>query len=52
MKIIGVKLLEGKQQCISQYADNSSFLIWGRGDKLLVDELVRLLGFFSPTLGI
>ena len=41
-RIRGVVLLGGKkQQCISQYADDSSFMI--KGEKKDVDELVKLL---------
>ena len=36
-----------KQQCISQYANDSSFVV--RGEKKDVDELVRLLKTFSEA---
>jgi hypothetical protein len=36
-----------KQQSISQYADDSSFMV--RGEKKYVDELVRLLKVFSEA---
>ena len=39
-----------KQQSISQYADDSSFMV--RGEKKYVDELVRLLKVFSAASGM
>ena len=48
--IMEVKLLGGKQQCILQYADDSSFLIGG--DQSFANELVRLLEIFSLVSGI
>lgn len=39
-----------KQQCISQYRDDSSFFI--RGIKKDVDEIVRILKIFSEALKI
>ena len=39
-----------KQQCISQYADDSSFMV--RGEKNDMDELVRLLTTFSKAFGM
>jgi hypothetical protein len=39
-----------KQQCISQYADDSSFMV--RGVKEDVDELVKILETFSQTSGM
>ena len=39
-----------KQQCISQYADDSCFMI--RGEKRDIDELVRLLKTFSEASGM
>ena len=50
-RIRGVVLPGGKkQQCISQYADDSSFMV--KGDKRDVDELVRLLKMFSEASGM
>ena len=50
-RLRGIYLLGGKkQQCISQYADDSSFMV--RGEKNDVDELVRLLTTFSKTSGM
>ena len=50
-RIKGITLLGGKkQQSISQYADDSSFMV--RGEKRYVDELVRLLKVFSEASGI
>ena len=47
----GIVLLGGKKQhSVSQYADDSSFMV--RGDKRYVDELVRLLKLFSEASGI
>ena len=47
----GVVLPGGKkQQCISQYADDSSFMV--RGEKKDIDELVKLLKAFSEALGM
>lgn len=39
-----------KQQSISQYANDSLFMV--RGDKRSVDEFVSLLKVFSTTLGM
>lgn len=39
-----------KQQFISQYADDSSFMV--KGEKKDVDELVRLLKRFSEASGM
>lgn len=39
-KFSGVRLSSRKQQCISQYADNSSFFICGK--KACIDKMVRL----------
>jgi hypothetical protein len=39
-----------KQQCIFQYADDSSFIV--RGAKDDVDELVRILETFSQVSGM
>ena len=39
-----------KQHSISQYADDTSFIV--RGTKKFVDELDRLLGLFSKASGI
>lgn len=45
-RLRGIALLGGsKQQNISQYVDNLSFMM--RGDKQDIDELVRLLKVFS-----
>lgn len=44
-KLLRVKLSTGKQQCVSQYANDSHFLI--RGEKPFMDELMRLLGVFN-----
>ena len=50
-KLRGVMLPGGKkQQCISQYADNSSFMV--KGDKRDIDELVKLLKTFSEASGM
>lgn len=49
-RIHGVKLPGGKQQCISQYADDTSFLI--KREKSCIDEVVRLLGVFSRASGM
>ena len=50
-RLKGITLLGGKkQQCISLYADNSSFMV--RGEKRYVDELVCLLKVFSATFGM
>ena len=50
-KLKGITLPGGKkQQSISQYADNSSFMV--RGEKKYVDKLVRLLKVFSATLAM
>ena len=47
----GITLPGGiKQQCISQYADDSSFMV--RGEKRYVDELVRILKSFSAASGM
>lgn len=47
-QVLGVTLPERKkQQCISQYADDFSFLV--RGGKPFIDEFVHLLGIFSKT---
>ena len=47
-KIKGVVLPGGKKQhCISQYADDSLFMV--KGEKKNVDELVRLLKTFSEA---
>lgn len=47
----GIILPEGnKQQSISQYADDSSFIV--RVEKKYVDELVCLLKVFSETSGM
>lgn len=43
-RILGVRLRGGKQQCILQYANNSSLLL--RGEKSSIDEMVRLLKVF------
>ena len=39
-----------KQQCISQYADDSSLMV--RGEKRDIDELVKLLKTFSEASGM
>ena len=50
-RLKGVVLPGGKkQQCISQYADDSSFMV--RGEKRDIDELVRLLKTFSEASGM
>ena len=50
-RLKGVVLLGGKkQQCIFQYADDSSFMV--RGEKKDIDELVRLLRTFNETSGM
>ena len=50
-RLRGVSLPGGKsQQSISQYADDSSFMV--RGDKRYVDELVRILKVFSEASGM
>ena len=50
-RLKGVFLPGGKkQQCISQYADDSSFMV--RGTKEDVDKLVRILETFSQTSGM
>ena len=50
-RLKGISLPGGiKQQCISQYADDSSFMV--RGEKRYVDELVRLLKTFSAASGM
>ena len=50
-RLKGITLLGGiKQQCISQYADDSSFTV--RGEKRYVDELVRILKTFSAASGM
>ena len=50
-RLRGIYLPGGrKQQCISQYADDSSFMV--RGEKKDVDELVRLLTIFSKASGM
>jgi hypothetical protein len=50
-RLKGITLPGGnKQQSISQYADDSSFMI--RREKKYVDELVRLLKVFSETSGM
>ena len=50
-RIRGITLSGGqKQQSISQYADDSSFMI--RGEKKYIDELVRLLKVFNGTSGM
>jgi hypothetical protein len=50
-RLRGVFLPGGKkQQCIFQYADDSSFIV--RGAKDDVDELVRILETFSQVSGM
>lgn len=49
-RLQGVKLPGGKHQCISQYGDDSSFLI--QDEKPCMDELVRLLEVFSRAFGM
>ena len=50
-RLKGITLPGGKkQQSISQYADNSSFMV--RGEKQYVDKLVRLLKLFSEASGM
>lgn len=49
-RILGVRLPGGKQQCISQYAKDSSFLI--QGEKTCIDEIVRLLKVFCMACGL
>ena len=50
-RLRGITLPGGnKQQSISQYADDFSFVV--RGDKKYVDELVRLLKVFSEASGM
>ena len=50
-RLRGIILLgRNKQQSISQYADDSSFVI--RGDKKYVDELVKILKVFSDASGM
>ena len=50
-RLKGIILPRGKkQQSISQYADDFSFMI--RGEKQYVDELVRLLKLFSEASGM
>lgn len=50
-RITGITLpREKQQQCISQYVDDSSFMV--RGDKRDVDEVVRLLKVFNATSGM
>lgn len=50
-RLKGVVLPGGKKQrYISQYADDSSFMI--KGEKNDVDELVRLLKMFSEASGM
>ena len=50
-RLEGITLPGGiKEQSISQYADDFSFIV--RGKKRYVDELVRLLKGFSAALGI
>lgn len=50
-KLKGVVLPGGKkQQYISQYADDSSFMV--KDEKKDVDELVRLLKMFSEASGM
>lgn len=50
-RLRGITLPGGtKQQSISQYADDSSFMV--RGEKRDVDELVRLLKVFSEASGM
>ena len=39
-----------KQHCISQYADDSSFMV--RGEKRYIDEMVRILQVFSAASGM
>ena len=50
-RLRGVTLPGGKrQQSISQYADDSSFMV--RGEKRYVDEMVRVLKVFSEASGM
>jgi hypothetical protein len=50
-RLRGITLPGGtKQQCISQYADDSSFMV--KGEKRYVDELVRILKVFSAASGM
>ena len=50
-RIRGVVLPGGKkQQCISQYADDSSFMV--KGEKKDIDELVRLFKVFTEVSGM
>lgn len=50
-RLKGISLPWGKkQQCISQYADDSSFMV--REDNFFVDELVRILKVFSISSGM
>ena len=50
-RLRGVVLSGGKkQQCISQYTDDSSFMV--RGDKRDINELVKLLKTFSEASGM
>ena len=47
-RLRGISLPGGrKQQSISQYTDDASFIV--RGEKKFVDELMRLLVFFSEA---
>ena len=39
-----------RQQSISQYVDNSSFMV--RGEQRYVDEMVRILKVFSEASGM
>lgn len=45
-----IKLPGGKQKYISQYANDTFFLI--KGEKPFIDEIVRLLGIFSKASGM
>ena len=50
-RLRGIILPGGKkQQSISQYVDDSSFMV--RGEKMYVDELVRILKVFSAASGM